>query len=59
MVFLKYNSKPVEFYDLIILDLNMHLSNGYIACKRIHNLLNIDVKLASNLIGNNANKNKK
>ena len=28
----KFNSDPQEFYDLIVLDLNMPISDGYEAC---------------------------
>ena len=36
----KFNSDPQKFYDLIILDLQMPISNGYETCEKILNLFN-------------------
>ena len=36
----KFNAEPQQFYDLILLDLHMPISDGYEACKKIYQLFN-------------------
>ena len=45
-------------FDLVILDLNMPISDGYEACKKIHSIYNDEEKLLfSNKIDNKLNLN--
>ena len=39
-VYNKFNSDPQLFYDLIILDLHMPISDGYETCQKIVDLFN-------------------
>ena len=36
----KFNKEPQQFYDLILLDLHMPITDGYEACKKIYQLFN-------------------
>ena len=36
----KFNAEPQQFYDLVLLDLNMPISDGYETCKKIIKLFN-------------------
>ena len=39
-VMVKFNDNPQELYDVIVLDLNMPISDGFEACTKILNLFN-------------------
>ena len=40
MINYKFNAETQEFYDLVILDLHMPISDGYETCSKIHKLFN-------------------
>jgi CheY-like chemotaxis protein len=41
-------SNPIDFFDLIILDINMPIMDGWEACLRIHKFCNCRVGKAEN-----------
>ena len=44
----KFNNQPQQFYDLVVLDLNMPISDGYETCQKIIKLFNKNTMFSHN-----------